>query len=157
MTVILKVGTFNISKTSSAPDLMMNFNGKDVYSLAYSIDTDTKKCTLYANNANKLMMFNESATKTDNHESISFPVAVSSVSVNDKFIAIGLSNGTLKILLNNKEKTVRKTFLGLIKLHSHEKMYLNLVTNQSNYAGNLFRHTIEKVLIGNVMVISESG
>lgn len=101
-----RVGTFNISKTSSAPNLMMNFNGKDLYSLCYSADKDAKKCTLYATNGTKLMMFDDNSTKSDSHESIKFPTPLSSVTVNEKYIAVGFSNGLMKILLNNQEKTV---------------------------------------------------
>lgn len=101
-----RIGTFNISKTSNAPDLMMNFNGKDLYSLCYSADADSKRCTLYASSGNKLMMFSENSTKSDNHKSIEYPVSISSVSVNAKYIAVGFSNGTLKILINNEDKTV---------------------------------------------------
>lgn len=109
-----RIGTFNISKTSSAPDLMMNFNGKDLYSLCYSVvGADAKKCILYASNGTKLMMFNENATKNDNHEFITFPVSISSVSVNEKYIAIGFANGSLEIRLNNQEKTVCTFFCSI--------------------------------------------
>lgn len=101
------MGVFNISKASSAPDLMKNFNGKGLYSLSYSVDTtDSKKCTLYVTNGNHLMMFTENSTKNDAHKSLEFPMPLSSACANDKYIAIGFANGTLKILLNDESKKV---------------------------------------------------
>lgn len=89
--------------------MIKNFNGKDVYSLSYGVDETSKKCILYAPNSHKLMMFDENSIKQDHHNSLEFQVPVSSVSVNGKYIAIGLSNGTLKILSNDAEKKVGKT------------------------------------------------
>lgn len=103
-----RVGVFNISKGPNPPDLMKNFNGKEIYRIGYGVDLNSTKCTLYACNDNKLMMFNESSIKFDNHKFIEFPASVSSVGVNNplNYIAVGLSNGVLKILMNNQEQTV---------------------------------------------------
>lgn len=107
--ICFQIGIFNISKNSSAPELIKNFNGKDLYSLSYGIDVDTQKCTLYAPSDHKLMMFTETATKDDKHQSMEFSDAISSVSVAPKFIAIGFSTGLLKILMNSPDKTVTST------------------------------------------------
>lgn len=56
------------------------------------------------------MMFDETSIKQDYHNALEFHVSVSSVGANGKYIAIGLSNGTLKILSNDAEKKVRNTF-----------------------------------------------
>lgn len=90
---------------------MKNFNGKDLYSLSYGIDADTKKSTLYASNSHKLMMFNENSTKTDDHKALEFPVPISSVSASENYIVLGFSNGMLKILSNNQQKTVKSRTL----------------------------------------------
>lgn len=105
-----RVGIFNISKTSSAPDLIKNFNGKDVYNLSFNVDETSKKCILFATNSHKLMMFNENSIKHDDHSALEFQVPVSSVSSNAKYIALGFSNGTLKILSNDAEKKVKDLF-----------------------------------------------
>lgn len=105
--MFLKVGTFNITKTSGPPDLIQNFNGKDLYGLAYGVLADTKQCILYATNADKLMTFDANSTKSNDHKSIAFCAPVSSVSVNHKYIAVGLNNGTLKILLNDSTRKVK--------------------------------------------------
>lgn len=97
---------FNISKTTSAPDLMKNFNGKDLYSLSYSIDNETKKTILYASNSHKLMIFTENSTKNEDHKSLEYSVPISSVNASENYIALGFSDGMLKILSNNLEKTV---------------------------------------------------
>lgn len=104
---ILKVGVFNINKISNAPDLMKNFNGKNVYGLSHSVDSESKKWTLFATNEQKLMKFNENSTKQDNHNALNLLVTVSSVSANEAYIAIGLSDGTLKILLNEQQNMVK--------------------------------------------------
>lgn len=88
---------------------MKNFNGKDLYSLSYGIEADTKKCILYASNGRQLMMFDENSTKNDDHKSLEFPVPISSVSACDNYIALGFSDGMLKILSNNQEKSVKIT------------------------------------------------
>lgn len=52
------------------------------------------------------MMFNENSIKQDDHKSLNFDVSLSSVSSNDEYIALGFSNGTLKILTNDTDKKV---------------------------------------------------
>lgn len=146
-----RIGTFNISKTSNAPDLMMNFNGKDLYSLCYSADADSKRCTLYASSGNKLMMFSENSTKSDNHKSIEYPVSISSVSVNAKYIAVGFSNGTLKILMNNEDKTVC-TFSCRIVFSFQRNIEISIPIPDKT--GRILRCNIEEVFIRNVMVTS---
>lgn len=89
---------------------MKNFNGKDLYSLSYGIDSNTNKCILYASNGHKLMMFDENSTKSDDHQSMEFATPISSVSACEKYIAIGFANGMTKILANNTKKTVKFHF-----------------------------------------------
>lgn len=85
---------------------MKNFNGKDVYSLSFNVDETSKKCILFATNHQKLMIFNENSTKQDDHNAMEFPVPVSCVTTNEQYIAIGFSNGMLKILTNDTAKKV---------------------------------------------------
>lgn len=81
-----------------------------MYALSYGEDTETKKTILYAANRRKLMMFDGNSTRQEDHKSLVFSVPVSAVKSNNKYIAIGLSDGTLKILLNNDVKTVLASY-----------------------------------------------
>lgn len=85
---------------------MKNFNGKDVYSLSYGIDVDPSKFVIYATNGHRLMIFNENSTKNDRHRCISFPITVSSVSAMNNLVAVGFSNGELKIFQNTRLNSV---------------------------------------------------
>lgn len=106
-----RVGVFNIGKIGCPPDLIKNFNAKDLYSMCYSVDADSNKCILYVPNGKNLMMFDENSYKNDEHKAIEFKETISSVSVNANYVAVGFSEGTLKILLNNQDKTVNTILL----------------------------------------------
>lgn len=85
---------------------MKDFNGKNLYALSYGENGETKKIILYVSNGTKVMLFDENSIKTEKHKSLEFSVPVSSIALNSKYIAIGFSDGTLKIFLNNEAKTV---------------------------------------------------
>lgn len=91
-----RVGVFDISKTTSPPEIMMNFCGKNVYNISFGIVNE--KSTLFACNGNKLMMFrSKNAKQSTDHAFKAFAHDTSAVSANDKYVAVGLANGALKI------------------------------------------------------------
>lgn len=102
-----RVGVFDIGKTSSPPEIMRNFNGKNVYSLSYGRVDD--KSILFACNDRKLMMFpGQSAKNTADHSFKIFPQGTSAVSAIDEFVAVGLADGTLKILDHQLNEVLKK-------------------------------------------------
>lgn len=102
-----QIGIFNVNKSSNAPDLIRNFNGKDVYSLAFGIDSaNPSKYLIYATSGNRLMIFNENSIKSDKHQFISFHTCVSYVRTMETFVAIGLNNGEFSIFKNDNLKKV---------------------------------------------------
>lgn len=91
-----RVGVFDIAKTSSLPEIMRNFCGKNVYSVSYGQVND--KSVLFACNDRRLMLFaDHSAKNTADHRFESFPQATSAVSANDEYVAVGLANGSVKV------------------------------------------------------------
>lgn len=91
-----RVGVFDISKPTSQPEIMRNFCGRNVYSISYGYVDD--KLVLFACNDEKLMMFATQAAKNVTHHPFKkFPHNVSVVEANEKHVAVGLSDGTLKV------------------------------------------------------------
>lgn len=52
------------------------------------------------------MLFGDSFHKSADHKSIAFSVGVSAIGVSGMFVAIGMDNGTLKVLSNDAENKV---------------------------------------------------
>ncbi|XP_031640462.1 protein rigor mortis [Contarinia nasturtii] len=123
-----RVGIFNISKTTAAPELMKNFCGRELYALSY----DPIECNLFVTNHESLMMFNEKSTKDDNHNSVRFGVAVSSVSVspNGVYVATGFSNGTFKILLNGQDDKTERYSESISKKYVSELSWSTIDPNK---------------------------
>lgn len=104
--LFFQVGTFNLNKPQLPPDLAKDFNGKEVFQIHYGIHYDKMKSILYATNMDQLMLFGDSFHKSADHKSIAFSVGVSAIGVSGMFVAIGMDNGTLKVLSNDAENKV---------------------------------------------------
>lgn len=97
-----RVGVFDISKPSTPPEIIKNFCGKNIYSISYKLGVDGK-WNLFACNNKKLMIFSYGKNAKQpfgdgNYNSKTFATNVSSVSVNESHIAVGLADGEVKIL-----------------------------------------------------------
>lgn len=89
---------------SSQPEIKKRVCDKDVYSISYGISSETSKCVLYAPHGPQLLIFHERNSKNVDDSSLQFPSKISSVSANDKYLAVGLADGHLKILTTPEQK-----------------------------------------------------
>lgn len=101
-----QVGTFNLNKLQSAPELVKDFGGKDVYGLSYGIIYDQIKSVLYATNGSKLMMFSDSNSKSADHSANDYAESTTAVGVSAMFITVGFQNGSIRILSNDDKHQV---------------------------------------------------
>lgn len=112
------MGTFNLHKLQSAPELVKDFSGKDVYGLSYGIIYDKIKSVLYVTNGPKLMLFSDNNSKSSDHNANEYTESTTAIGVSAMFTTIGFQNGSIRVLSNDDEQKVLISYR-LFQMYTH--------------------------------------